>query len=158
EAIVDLDDGAMRELTSGELSPRSGPIGLAKGDDIIEVERAPSPRRPPDLGLGAGLGVRHGVAQSTPWLPDLRLQASFGRTSGLLLGLDLASGSAPGFRERAAYLQLGYYFRAVFRGRWSARAGWEICGGSIVQTVDIWGDRWSLAGGTGPRLAGSLAI
>jgi hypothetical protein len=112
----------------------------------------------PRVVIGVAGALTHGAADALPLLPGLQLSLATTRTAGWALQLDLASGHATGFRESAAYLGLGA-FVARERGRWRGTAGWRVSGGGVVQSVEENGPtHWTLAAGTGPWLAGSMAL
>lgn len=161
ETVVTLAEGEQRNLGSQDLRPAARATSAIKGGDadlnamvVPEGQAAASPH----LVIGVSGALTGGAADALPLLPGLQLSLATTRTAGFALQLDLASGHATGFRESAAYLGLGA-FVARERGRWRGTAGWRVSGGGVVQSLDDHGPtHWTLAAGTGPWLAGSLAL
>jgi hypothetical protein len=156
ELEVRLKDSESREVGAREFVAREGAAAFIKGDDPTILETAPARQR--RFAVEAGFGVTRGAAEALPWVGVVRLASMLSVGDRLWsLGLDVASGRADGFGERAAYLGLGYG-RVWGRGRLSAFVGWRVAGGPVVQTLDQGGSFWSLAFGTGPRLGASVEI
>jgi hypothetical protein len=161
ETVVTLAEGEQRNLGDEDLRPAARATSLIKGGEadlnakvVSQGPAAVTPR----LSIGVAGALTGGAADALPLLPGVHLCLATTRTAGLALQLDLASGHATGFRESAAYLGLGA-FVARERGRWRGTAGWRVSGGAVVQSIEDNGPtHWTLAAGTGPWLAGSLAL
>jgi hypothetical protein len=156
-ASVSVKEGETREVAAGELIATDRTDGFAKGEDPFVIAEARHPGDARGVGLAAGVAVTRGAADALPWLPAVRMEASFGRSAGWSLRLDLASGAATGFRESGAYFGAGY-FRALHSGRFGLHARWLIVAGPVAQTIDGGERFWTTAAGTGPALDASLEI
>jgi hypothetical protein len=156
ELEVGLRDGESREVAAGEFAAREGSAAFIKGDDPTIVASSPPPAR--GFGVEGGFGLTRGAADALPWVGMVRVATTLTVGDRLWsLGLDLASGGAIGFEERAAYFGLGYG-RVWSHGRVGALLGWRVAGGPVVQTLDQGGSFWSVAFGTGPRLGAGVDI
>jgi hypothetical protein len=161
EVEITLRDGESRAMTAPEFTAREGAVSFIKGDDPAVLSTSPAPAAPvsrSDLAVEAGLGVTRGAAAALPWLGALHAGAAAeAPTHVWSLSVDLAQGRAVGFRERAAYLGLGYA-RPFRRGRFAAQLGARLAGGPLVQTVDGVGSFWSVALGAGPHAAAAVDV
>jgi hypothetical protein len=157
EVEIGLREGESREVSSGEFVASAAPVAFIKGDEPA-IEAAPARRPAARYGVDAGLGITRGAADALPLVGAVRIEATrSSRGSVWTLGVDLASGRATGFDERAAHVALGYG-KAGERGRLGARAGWRVVGGPIVQTVDGGPSFWSIAFGTGPYVGATVDV
>jgi hypothetical protein len=159
QIAVDLHEGESREIAAAELAPSSGAEVVAKGDDLIDVERrdTESASPPRALSFGVGLGVTRGVANALPWVGDLRLATAVGERRGWRITLDLATGRTAGFRESVVHAGGGYYVGAEYR-RLMAAVGWQVMVGPVVQSVDAGQVFWTMSAGTGPWVDGAWRL
>ncbi len=161
DTVVTLAEGEQRNLSGDDLRPAARATSVIKGDDrdlnataLSEGPATVTPR----LVIGVAGALTRGAAEALPLLPGLQLSLATTRPAGMALQLDLASGHATGFRESSAYLGVGAFVGRE-RGRWRGTAGWRVSAGGVVQSVEENGPRhWTLAAGTGPWLAGSMAL